>query len=621
VNNSTWTSSKRKNYGGSITWKTWTPVTDAFNADIYSANYYLKNKSSSTENVYFSSTATPCTTLYNTGKDEGLATSVKAWKAVTNALSAADKPSSVVDATFEKKDMYEAIIFSIFKVDSESDSTLLSKLTEIQDNSSELLKYVKAGMKLKFNIDITENYNLSQLTLVQKESLFSMANEWFTDNHPILKKLNTGLDISELALNYATAFSDWCKYAESCAALMDLSLSEKQVLSSMYDNATNSNLKAALKECVSVMDSSQDKYIKAMMKKFGTSMTTTTIKTALDKGWDVVKDAVKSSNPYAFLFWTSYEGSTTLCKKLFSTDKISEQFCKMEAIVETETLLRKVYNLSKKTYNNSKTAENAAVLNSAVTIIYSCIDLDCQYAYNFVDTVDKAAWSKFLRVFSAKDHAGLLKSIQNIRCYSEDFYYTICDDWIISIKDSYPLAYAVYKNQLIYAMRGAAVSLSASSYTYTGKTIKPSLTVKYASKKLTNGTDYTVKFSNNTKVGTATITITGKGNYTGTTTATFKINPTKTSLSSVSNTKTKAMTVKWKKNLTGDGYEIQYSTKSDFSSGTKTATVKKNATISKKITGLTKNKTYYVRIRTYKTVSNKKYYSGWSSVKKVKISK
>ena len=42
-----------------------------------------------------------------------------------------------------------------------------------------------------------------------------------------------------------------------------------------------------------------------------------------------------------------------------------------------------------------------------------------------------------------------------------------------------------------------------------------------------NGTDYTVKYSNNKKVGTATVTITGKGSYGGIITKTFKINPAK----------------------------------------------------------------------------------------------
>ena len=49
--------------------------------------------------------------------------------------------------------------------------------------------------------------------------------------------------------------------------------------------------------------------------------------------------------------------------------------------------------------------------------------------------------------------------------------------------------------------------------------------------------------------------------------------------------------------------------------------VAKNSTVSKVISSLTKGKTYYVRVRTYKTVSGTKYTSAWSASKKVKISK
>ncbi|MBR1384178.1 MAG: leucine-rich repeat protein [Ruminococcus sp.] len=59
--------------------------------------------------------------------------------------------------------------------------------------------------------------------------------------------------------------------------------------------------------------------------------------------------------------------------------------------------------------------------------------------------------------------------------------------------------------------------------TYTGSALTPAPTVKYGSKTLTAGTDYTVSYSNNTNAGTATVTVTGKGNYTGTKQATFKI--------------------------------------------------------------------------------------------------
>lgn len=48
---------------------------------------------------------------------------------------------------------------------------------------------------------------------------------------------------------------------------------------------------------------------------------------------------------------------------------------------------------------------------------------------------------------------------------------------------------------------------------YTGMVVQPEIKVAYNGKRLTAGVDYTVKYSNNTKVGTAKITITGKGNF------------------------------------------------------------------------------------------------------------
>ena len=81
------------------------------------------------------------------------------------------------------------------------------------------------------------------------------------------------------------------------------------------------------------------------------------------------------------------------------------------------------------------------------------------------------------------------------------------------------------------------------------------------------------------------------------------------------------MTVKWGKNAKANGYQIQYSTDKTFKSGNKAVTVTGASTVSKVIGNLTKGKTYYVRIRTYKTVGSAKYWSVWSAAKSVKISK
>ena len=68
-----------------------------------------------------------------------------------------------------------------------------------------------------------------------------------------------------------------------------------------------------------------------------------------------------------------------------------------------------------------------------------------------------------------------------------------------------------------------AATLSVSTYTYNGSAKKPTVTVKNGSKTLTTS-DYTVAYKNNTAVGTATVTVTGKGNYSGTLSKTFTIN-------------------------------------------------------------------------------------------------
>jgi hypothetical protein len=69
----------------------------------------------------------------------------------------------------------------------------------------------------------------------------------------------------------------------------------------------------------------------------------------------------------------------------------------------------------------------------------------------------------------------------------------------------------------------ASVKLSKTSYTYTGKANKPAVTVKVGDTALKTGTDYKATYSNNIKVGTAKLTITGQGNYSGSITKTFKI--------------------------------------------------------------------------------------------------
>ena len=94
--------------------------------------------------------------------------------------------------------------------------------------------------------------------------------------------------------------------------------------------------------------------------------------------------------------------------------------------------------------------------------------------------------------------------------------------------------------------------------------------------------------------------------------------PKKTSISKIKAQK-KGFKVTWKKVSNAKGYQVKYSTSKKFTKKTsKTATVKKATTTSKTVKKLKKKKTYYVKVRSYKTVNAKKVYSDWSKVKKVK---
>ena len=78
---------------------------------------------------------------------------------------------------------------------------------------------------------------------------------------------------------------------------------------------------------------------------------------------------------------------------------------------------------------------------------------------------------------------------------------------------------------------------SIPTQVYTGSAIEPVVTVKDGETPLTLGTDYTIEYSDNTNVGTATATITGAGNYGGTVTKTFTITPKVVTVTADSKTK------------------------------------------------------------------------------------
>ena len=162
------------------------------------------------------------------------------------------------------------------------------------------------------------------------------------------------------------------------------------------------------------------------------------------------------------------------------------------------------------------------------------------------------------------------------------------------------------------------VKLNRTSYTYTGKTIRPSVTVTVNGKKI-GASAYKLYYKNNKNSVIGTVQVRGTGKYSRINkTITFKILPPKTLLTGLKKAN-RSFIASWKKNIQATGYQIQYAADSRFTKERKTVTVGKQSATRYKISGLKNKKTYYVRIRSYKRVGKKILYSSWSTVKKIRV--
>ncbi len=161
-----------------------------------------------------------------------------------------------------------------------------------------------------------------------------------------------------------------------------------------------------------------------------------------------------------------------------------------------------------------------------------------------------------------------------------------------------------------------AVKLSTTSYVYNGSVKTPAVTVVESGETLTKNVDYKVTYPSGRKnIGTYTVTVTGMGSYKFTIKLSFVINPPATSINSKTAKKTSIkVVVNAKKG--GVNYQIGY--KKNSASSYKTVN---SSSTTKTISSLTKNTKYNLKVRTYKKVGSKTYYSAWSGASSITTKK
>lgn len=208
------------------------------------------------------------------------------------------------------------------------------------------------------------------------------------------------------------------------------------------------------------------------------------------------------------------------------------------------------------------------------------------------------------------EHSYALVKDENVGLYRNGVKVYVCrncGDTYTEEKSSY-----VFDGELRYA-------LSYCNTVYDGKEHYPDLTVtKKDGTVLEQGTDYDISYSGDGKqVGRYYVSVKLKNGYIGEKSIEFTVKPKGVSSVSVS-ALLGGFSASWDKQTDNTaGYELQYSQNSNFSSA-KTVSVGKNTTNSQKVTGLSRNKTYYVRVRTYRFASDgMKICSDYTSAKSV----
>lgn len=208
------------------------------------------------------------------------------------------------------------------------------------------------------------------------------------------------------------------------------------------------------------------------------------------------------------------------------------------------------------------------------------------------------------------EHSYALVKDENVGLYRNGVKVYVCRNCGDTYTEEEP-SY-VFDGELRYA-------LSYCNTVYDGKEHYPDLTVtKKDGTVLEQGTDYDISYSGDGKqVGRYYVSVKLKNGYIGEKSIEFTVKPKGVSSVSVS-ALLGGFSASWDKQTDNTaGYELQYSQNSNFSSA-KTVSIGKNTTNSQKVTGLSRNKTYYVRVRTYRFASDgMKICSDYTSAKSV----
>ena len=416
-----------------------------FDADICRADYILSLPS--VENAFSDLSESPTQQLVKAAEQNGLGNSAEAWQKLMQAINTADNPSSLGDCVFKEKDMYTAIIMSLFE--SSVDYKVMSCVNnDITKQTKEFVSTVTSEIKTIFDYQGYSTLDLKKLPKSEKDKLSKSCSDAFKKAHPNAADIGKMTSFISTAINYANDLQSLCEQVTAYYNISKLSASMQQIMKDMYNKCPDDNpaLKSALLDCINVMNTAEDEFFNEMALRFVGITGKNIAQAGVDALWSSAKTSLSMAHPAAFALQAGIIAGKYVSSALFNTDAIQENYCKLIAMADTEELLASVYDDEKTKYTSSRLKENAQYYNSAVDVMFNMLDKDYDTALGFINAVDGGLMSKFLDSMGDTTTEQLKRQINSIKEGRHQLHEQTLTNWVYSLELTNPARYNEYKH-------------------------------------------------------------------------------------------------------------------------------------------------------------------------------
>ena len=355
-----------------------------------------------------------------------------------------DDVTALSDFAIEPKDLYEAVILNALEDDLDASIDVLDdQLEALLGFGKDVVSLVESTLKTDYGIDyMSGRDSLASLSKEEKQKTIEKMEEEFRKKYPPISgagDLSTGLGI---VLDSVDNIEDCWNRFSSCVFARRASESVKEVVHQAYKESLKTNnfyLQSALADCVEIIDSSAAEFaLRALSDTCMVAGKRSMNYLVKEIFWEDVKNSIYIALPGVAIIQCGYKGGQLVSNFLFSTDNISEKYAKMKIVNSVTSVFEKASSSLKANFLNQQSSHTAQTYLSSVDFLFRLWAQDCDEAYNFVDTLDRAMISNVAKLFGSTYYNDTKDAI-NMKKNTYATQRSMADvAWIYLLDEDYP---------------------------------------------------------------------------------------------------------------------------------------------------------------------------------------